>query len=266
MKILFPNGRATKQEIEDLLRFSMEGRKRVKDQLLRIDSTYAEVHFAYDDNEGISQAVTTLEEEEYPTYYYQKLENQDSEATSKTPKKSESSSIDNPIEQTTSCVLKEQHLVYKENQRGVSFDTLFGPYLKNARKIVITDPYIRLFYQARNLMEFIETAIKQKAKEDELDIHLITTFDEFKGEFQIEYLESIKKSASIAGIEFTWEFDGTNTIHARHIVTDTNWKISLDRGLDIFQHYEMNDVFSISNRLQEFRNCKAFEVTFLHSK
>ena len=115
-------------------------------------------------------------------------------------------------------------------------------------------------------MEFIETAIKQKAKEDELNIHLITTLDEFKGESQIEYLESIKKSASIAGIEFSWEFDGTNTIHARHIITDTNWKISIDRGLDIFQHYEMNDLFSVSNRLQEFRGCKAFEVTFLRSK
>ena len=59
--------------------------------------------------------------------------------------------------------------------------------------------------------------------------------------------QAVRKSASIAGIEFTWEFDGTNTIHARHIVTDTNWKISLDRGLDIFQHYEMNNVFSVSN-------------------
>ena len=38
-------------------------------------------------------------------------------------------------------------------------------------------------------------------------------------------------------------------IHARHIVTDTGWKISLDRGLDIFQQYSMNDTFSLANRL-----------------
>jgi ATP-dependent Lon protease len=95
---------------------------------------------------------------------------------------------------------------------------------------------------------------------------LITILDEFKGESQVDYLESIRESASIAGIKFSWEFDGTNTIHARHIVTDTDWKISLDRGLDIFQHYEMNDIFSVLNRLQEFRSCKAFEVTFLRSK
>ncbi|MCA9423112.1 MAG: hypothetical protein KC592_18985, partial [Nitrospira sp.] len=41
------------------------------------------------------------------------------------------------------------------------------------------------------------------------------------------------------------------------------WKISLDRGLDIFQRYELNDAFTFSNRLQQYRPCKAFEVTFI---
>ena len=47
MKILFPHGGATREDIEELLRFSIEGRKRVKDQLMRIDATYSEVRFAY---------------------------------------------------------------------------------------------------------------------------------------------------------------------------------------------------------------------------
>ena len=50
MKILFPHGEATKEEIEELLRFAIEGRKRVKDQLMRIDSTYGNVRFAYLDD------------------------------------------------------------------------------------------------------------------------------------------------------------------------------------------------------------------------
>jgi ATP-dependent Lon protease len=37
----------------------------------------------------------------------------------------------------------------------------------------------------------------------------------------------------------------------------------LDRGLDIFQQYDMNDAFAFANRLQQFRTCKAFEITFL---
>jgi ATP-dependent Lon protease len=92
---------------------------------------------------------------------------------------------------------------------------------------------------------------------------LITTEDDFKGEQQKESFEKIRNSCSVAGVNFTWEFDGTASIHARHIVTDHGWKISLDRGLDIYQHYEMNDAFSLSNRLQQYRQCKAFEVTFI---
>jgi len=37
----------------------------------------------------------------------------------------------------------------------------------------------------------------------------------------------------------------------------------LDRGLDIFQQYDMNDAFQLTNRLQSQRPCKAFEVTYI---
>ncbi|TIV44558.1 MAG: hypothetical protein E5V73_00175, partial [Mesorhizobium sp.] len=53
------------------------------------------------------------------------------------------------------------------------------------------------------------------------------------------------------------------TIHARHIASDTGWKISLDRGLDIFQKCEMGNAFSLANRLRAYRQVKAFEVTYL---
>lgn len=65
------------------------------------------------------------------------------------------------------------------------------------------------------------------------------------------------------GASDIWEFDGSGNIHARHIVTDTGGKILLDRGLDIFQRYEMNDAFAMENRGQEQRTVKAFEVTYL---
>jgi len=61
----------------------------------------------------------------------------------------------------------------------------------------------------------------------------------------------------------TRKFDQTQTLHARHIITDHGRKILLGRGLDIFQHYEMNDSFSLNNRLQQYRSCKAFEITYL---
>ena len=43
MKIVYPDKNATPAEIEELLKFAMEGRKRVKDQILRIDKTFRQV-------------------------------------------------------------------------------------------------------------------------------------------------------------------------------------------------------------------------------
>jgi ATP-dependent Lon protease len=262
MKILFPHGGAAKEDVDMVLRFAIEGRKRVKDQLMRIDTTYSHVNFSYTDATGKPRSVTTLEEEEYPKYYYKTVvEGEDGDIEGADQASTEPTSAGSPIPDDT--LPKEQHLSFQENQKGISFDTLLGPYIKGATRITVTDPYIRLYYQMRNFMEFLETVVKQKPKEDEVAVHLITIEDEFKGDQQKENFMKMQESAGAVGINFTWEFDSTGTIHARHIVTDHGWKISLDRGLDIFQHYEMNDTFMFANRLQQFRSCKAFEVTYI---
>jgi ATP-dependent Lon protease len=265
MKILFPHGGETDDEIEEILRFSMEGRKRVKDQLMRVDSTYATVNFSYQNAGGENQQVTTLEEEEYPAYYHKKINDEDDVKDFDLAVPEGFAAVKpQPVASAPQVILEDKHITFQENQKGVSYELLFGPYLKDATKITITDPYIRLFYQIRNLMELVEVIVKNKAEEDEVYVHLITSRDEFKGELQDESFEKIQQSASAVGINFTWEFDETGTIHARHIVTNTGWKISLDRGLDIFQHYEMNEAFAFANRLQQFRSCKSFEATFMY--
>jgi len=268
MKILFPSDNATVEEIEQMLKIAIEGRKRVKDQLLRIDSTYADTHFYYEDKTGKKYFVTTLEEDEYPHYYHKTISS-GSDATvvdNTTPAQAKSdsksdASVEAVVQDTND--LTEKHLTFKENQRGVSFDSLLGAYLKNAKEITLTDPYVRIFYQARNLMELMETIVKYKPEGDIVKFHLITIEDEFKGDQQGEFLQQVKNACQSVGIDFTWEYDLTQTIHARHIETDHGWKISLDRGLDIFQQYDMNDAFNFSNRLQQYRTCKAFEITYL---
>ena len=268
MKILFPHGGATREEIEELLRFSIEGRKRVKDQLMRIDATYSEVRFAYfareqeTGNKGQEKLVCTLEEEEYPGLYHKTVASDQPRVES--DERASEPPAPSPLSPAPS--LTEGHLTFQENQKGLSFDTLLGPYLQGAAVITVTDPYIRLFYQVRNFMEFLETVVKHKAPDEEVSVHLVTTEDEFKGEQQKAHFEKMQAAASPVGVNFTWEFDGTGTLHARHIVTDHGWKISLDRGLDIFQHYEMNDAFAFTNRLQQYRPCKAFEITYIRQE
>ena len=264
MKILFPQGGATEEEVEEVLKFSMEGRKRVKDQLFRIDTTYADVDFSYSDKSGKVKPIATLEELEYPNYFHKTVSSDDASLPEMDVQAQPASgSATDESKNTGEKEPKEGHQTFAENQRGVSYDGLFSPYLKGAKHITITDPYIRLFFQARNLMELLETIVKNKAEEDEVVVSLVTVEDEFKGDQQREFFEKIQNEMFTVGIKFAYSFDNSGSQHARHIVTDTGWKISLDRGLDIFQQYDMGDAFQLANRSQRHRACKAFEVTYI---
>lgn len=260
MKIIFPHGDATPEEVEELLTFAIEGRKRVKDQLMRIDSTYTPVKFAYV-HDGVLKPVATLEEREYPDHYHQRVADGSDEIALPTSLPVEP--VANVSSENKKLTLEEKHLTFEENQKGVSYRSVFGNYLKGATRLTVTDPYIRLFYQQRNVMELLELVAHLKEPDAEVAVHLITVRDEFKDNQQIENFEKMQASAQTVGINFTWEFDDSGSMHARHIITDHGWKISLDRGLDIFQQYEMNDAFTFANRMQQYRSCKAFEVTFI---
>ncbi len=259
MKILYPHKQATTEEIEEVLQFAIEGRKRVKDQLMRIDQTYAPVRFSYTSRDGRERLVQTLEEEQYPKIYYKGETPEDTQVEAINTDDQTALAIENPKSKIENP--QEGHIEIKENQKGVSFDNLFGPYLRGSSKIVVTDAYIRNFHQAKNLMDFLETVFKSMDEAGDMEVHLIACQDEFRADQQEDFFTQMQKNCIRVGIKFTWEYD--STIHARHIVTDHGWKILLDRGLDVFQPYDNRDAFSLAARLQSQRLCKKFEVTYL---
>lgn len=274
MKILYPHGEATDAEVEDVLRTAIEGRKRVKDQLLRIDATYPTVRFAYQGADAQERLVRTLEEDEYPNQYHRRGATEVSTADlpqvgtdplalieAAPAMQGPASRPSNPVPMEP--VVKEQHLVFHENQRGLSFDKLFSPYLVGAKRIIITDPYLRMFHQLRNLMELMETISKLQGPEDEVVVHVVTVEDDSNGDRQTESLQKIADACTGVGIQFSWAYDTSGTKHDRDITTDMGWKIVLGRGLDVFQRFELNDAFSFANRLQQHRQCKEFSVTFV---
>jgi hypothetical protein len=64
---LYPHKEASKEEIRDLLEFSMEGRKRVKTEIYKIDRTFDPVEFSYKNLQtGEEKKVYTNEEKRYP--------------------------------------------------------------------------------------------------------------------------------------------------------------------------------------------------------
>ena len=265
MKLIYPHGEATAEQIEELLRLAIEGRKRVKDQIVRMDSTMADVKFGYSDTAGVWHAVSTLEEDEYPKYYHRRsakgagdvasVEQIDSRQVDEEP-----IDLDPPAKPT----LFEGHREFQENQRGVSYDMMLLPYLRGAIEITIVDPYIRLPHQGRNLVDLLALLAAAKDPADEIAVTLLTKED--TGEFQRQHLlmmNEIQDGAAAVGINFTVVWD--ETIHDRSIRGDNGWKILLGRGLDIFQKGSGSQ-FDLGARRQEFRQVVAFGVTYIREE
>ena len=140
--------------------------------------------------------------------------------------------------------LQPGHVVVPENTKGWSYRRLFAQHLKGARKITVSDPYVRLFFQVRNLMEFLEMVHDLVPEGDEVAVHLITQSDPDTCVKQEENLNQIVTAFTGSRVVFTWELNHNPNFHARSIVTDTGWKITIDRGLDMFQKFESRAIFN----------------------
>src|SRR5690554_3656236 len=259
-KIIYPHATCTKEEAKELFDFAIECRRRVKSQLVKMDETFHELEFSYiSKDDGSETTIITLEEKQYPALS-KSTTKLDEVTKEKVAILNQSKKHEKPVNQD---LLSGKHIVIEENEKGISYKKLFAPYLKGATEIVIYDPYIRHFYQVKNLMEFVQMVLLNKDEGDDVTIKLTTQFDEERKQESIERLEQLKNSLDSSGIIFEYEFDQSVSFHARSIETDTGWKISIDRGLDIFQPYDFKNSFNLANTIQEERLSKGFEVTYI---
>lgn len=261
VKLLYPDGNMTVEEAFELIDFAAESRKRVKDQLCIVDETFeAEmVTFKYVNlKNGKEVTVETLErvnnsdciqgcsvEEVVEEKEYHKEENGATETSNET-ERSKRKRIERLVEKRVS---------YRLGQTGVSYKSLFAEYLKDANSILIEDPFIRTFWQLKNLIEFLAMLTEVRLVEG-LKVHLITWEEEEKMPALIADLEDIKADLESVGLEFTYEF---KNFHDRCIKTDTGWVITLGRGLDIFEPYNK---FSLEALQQSKRKCKEFSLVY----
>lgn len=267
MKIIFPHGHATPEEIEELLSFSMEARRRVREHILRIDDTFSRNDFIYRSADS-SRTVTvlTLEEKQYPTFAAPRTTAQ---PQSDADMSGEEGNQAAPAEMTPAGEPAPQspeagHVVVPENTKGWSYRRLFAEHLRGARDVVIRDPYVRLFFQARNIMEFLQMAHDLVPEGDEMTVKLVTQSDPESCIKQQEFLDQIAESFTGSRIAFTWELDHSPNFHARSITTDSGWKITIDRGLDMFQKYETGP-FSLEQAVQEARLTRGVEISYIRN-
>lgn len=250
-KILYPHGEMTDSELLELLDFAIEGRKRVKDQLYIIDETFkAEpVEFKYTVlSSGQEVAIETLENQNYKAAVEVKQE-EDSE---------DEGDLGQGGNPTPKPVLQTGQVILKDNQTGISYKKLFAEYLKGAERITIQDPYIRFAHQYRNFVEFCLMLSNNKSPDELVQLELVTWNDEEYQAESISYLEEIKDDVASLGIELSYRMEKH---HDRYVAADNGWKITMGRGLDIFERNESR--FDISNLDQTKRKCKACEFTYI---
>ncbi len=265
MKLLYPDGNFTKEEALEIIDFAAECRKRVKDQLYIIDETFkAEpAKFVYTINgTDEKKRVATLEQLENNFVPEVDLDGQQS-----TEEKDESAVPATATESTTATESKPRQRIVRLanksidlrlNQKGVSYASLFGDYLRTASEINVIDPFIRHPFQIDNLVDFIQTCRECCSNPEELKIHLSTCNpDDEKVAELIDTFDDLTDELAPLGIEFTYDFKAN---HDRMIDLNNGWRITLGRGLDIFEKY---DRFSLARNRQEDRRCKECTITFI---
>jgi ATP-dependent Lon protease len=258
VKLVYPNGEFNEEEAKVLLDFAIECRKRVKDQLRKMDETFNDdpVKFEYKTRDGKVTQIETLEVMEYGDARLDILPlakrqlKTDVESTSFSGIGIESKA---PKEKH----LEGFHLSIRDNQTNISYKSLFGDYLVGATEYVIRDPYVRLPYQIRNFVELCRLIAELKQEDEEITIELVTYNDE-------EYLESSRQAFdelgdSLETLGITLKYTFSETLHDRCIEMNNGWKIILGRGLDIWQ--KTNSRYDIAEIYQEKRLCKEFDIT-----
>jgi ATP-dependent Lon protease len=232
LKLLFPDLNLSENEfVSYCVNPAVRMRQQIRDELSKIDQEYKWI------------TIKSQIPDEFQLSHPDERPNPDEEA-----KKIDPLSLDrNP---------EEKILEISEGQKGISYEKLFFPYLKNSKKVKICDPYIRLQYQIYNLINFCEIL---EVTEGIMKIDLVTGCDSFQKAELSTKLDELKKGLSLDHIEFDYVFD--DKLHDRWIETDTGWKIILGRGLDIFQ--KPDDKFTLGFLDQRKRKCKATQITYI---
>lgn len=251
-KVIYPHGEINEEDAKELLDFAIECRKRVKQQLQKMDETFEEVDFSYKNKStGKIVPIETLEVIEHGII---PLATVPIETTS-----SSDNTQPQLIQPETKLQLAAGQKIILDNQSGISYEMIFGPYLSGTCDIRLIDPYIRLPYQLRNFMEFARLVSDKKDPEAEVKLHLVTNNNEDYIEGAKDAFAQMTYSLESIGILFTYEFD--ENAHDRSIVLDNGWKIILGRGLDIWQ--KTGGWYDVNEYIQEKRLCKACEITYV---
>lgn len=259
IKLLWPSGRPTPEEFDEVVEYALEGRRRVKEQLnkRKPDEEYARIDMSYINCKG-EKVVVYCPESKYSEATQNPRRQPDVEVrvhpeitkdtVTELPVKkrrtriSAASKVENPSvseeETEKSDVLgpKTGRKELMHGDIGYDYETLYKDYLKGAKVIQLEEPYLSMRYQMENLTRFVEMLIKIG------DCRSFTIYtkpcdrpeDTERVRQQLQQLSDTIADMETTDMRIDFKFD--ETMHDRCIRTDTGWRIDTGRGLHIYQN------------------------------
>lgn len=245
LKILHPDGAPSDAEFFEYVEYAIECRRRVKEQMnkRKPDDEFALIDLSYFDPEG-SEVVVHCPETRGVTATLEPSRRKLSETFDDGCSESVTQSDDQvpaQEEEATSVAakestadLKEVHYSISYGDTGHTYDSIVGPYLHNAKEVVVEDPYIRAQHQIVNFVRFCETVVKYPTVRQ---IHLVTSYDD-KTDMALlsEKMDELKQSLLEVDVVLTVEL--SEVLHDREIRIDNGWTVKIGRGLDFYQKPE----------------------------
>ena len=156
--------------------------------------------------------------------------------------------------------LVEQHYEIQEGATGYTYERILRPYIDNAIKINVEDPFVRLPHQVDNFARFCALAVRLgKATE----IKLTTGLQPGESTDDVDSrLETLRRDLDSRGIAFTWSRN--LNLHDRKIQFDNGWIVKIGRGLDIYNKPE--SWISVEAADFTMRRCKLTKVDIFRNK
>jgi ATP-dependent Lon protease len=276
LKILHPADQPSDEEFDEYVAYAVEGRRRIKEQMnkRKPDDEFARINLSYLDSKGQEIVVFCPESKEAEATQRplrRDLDGMPQENNHKAPLKhikaaradelmtDEVEATEAPkqaIEQINpeQEQAKERHYTILYGDTGYSYETIIGPYLSNAKKITIEDPYIRINHQIQNFVRFCETVVKLSSIQQ---INLITSYDDNTNMAELkDKLQELKDS--LAEIDVILDIKIKPNMHDREIRLDNGWIIKIGRGLDFYQ--KPSGWFEIGTNDLSLRKCLETKV------
>ena len=267
LKLLHPVGDPTPQELDEYVEYAVEGRRRIKEQMnkRKSDDEYARIDLSYFDHSETERVVFCMESKDSQATLSPKRRVIDELAAAQgkgrsgkeristslkaAPRGENTESLPEAREATASEQPAEQHYKIMYGSTGYTYERIFGPYLTNAKKVEIEDPYIRSTHQIANFLRFCELLSKVGTVRE---VRLATGFqDERERQDAAEKLDNLAQSLLERDIKLAVSFKQGG--HDREVRLDNGWLIKIGRGLDIYQPPESKYVIGASDF--ELRPC-----------